>query len=237
MADALFIGAHPDDVEIIAGGTVARLVALGREVVVADATRGEMGTRGTPEQREREAARAAQVLGVRRLNLGLPDGRIGDDIPAATRAVVRALRDVRPRVVFVHETGDHHPDHNALSQAVKFACFQSNVLNYDTGQERFRPNRLFYFVGSRSRWPQPASFVVDVSDVFDRKLEALRCYESQFANPNFQGPETFLSSDIAWRMIEMRAGFFGSLIGVKYGEAFVSDAPLRIDDPTTLPDA
>src|SRR5690606_20024246 len=111
MADALFIGAHPDDIEIIAGGTVAKLVAKGYDVVAADATHGEMGTRGSREERDREAARAAEMLGVGRINLELPDGRIAEDIPLATRRVVEAIRTVRPKLVFVHETGDHHPDH------------------------------------------------------------------------------------------------------------------------------
>ncbi|MDK2971820.1 MAG: N-acetylglucosamine malate deacetylase 1 [Candidatus Sumerlaeota bacterium] len=236
MTDALFIGAHPDDVEILAGGTVARLAHAGRKVVVADATRGEMGTRGTPEERAVEAANAAKVLKVERVNLGLPDGRISEDIPAATRRVVQLLRDVRPRTVFVHEAGDHHPDHNAISQAVKFACFQSNVLKYDTGQERFKPSRLFYFVGSRARWPRNPDFVVDITDSWDTKVAALREHRSQVANKDYKGPETFISSDIAWHMIEMRAGFFGAMINVRYGEAFLADAPLRIDDPLSLPD-
>lgn len=237
MVDALFIGAHPDDVEIIAGGTVAKLVKAGHKVAVADATRGEMSTRGTVEQREQECANATKALGIaHRINMNLPDGRIADDVPLATRRVVEAIRTVRPRMVFVHEPGDHHPDHNALSQATKFAFFQSNVLKYETGQERFKPDRLFYFVGSRNRWPVQPSFIVDISDVFETKINSLKAYGSQFANPGYNGPETYLSSDVAWKMIEMRAGFFGSLVGVQYGEAFVADVPLRIDDPLSLPD-
>jgi bacillithiol biosynthesis deacetylase BshB1 len=236
MTDALFIGAHPDDVEILAGGTVARLARAGRRVVIADATRGEMGTRGTPVERAVEAADAARILGVERVNLDLPDGRIAEDVPGAVRRVVETLRALRPRIVFVHEFGDHHPDHNALAQAVRFACFQSNVLKYDTGQERFRPSRLFHYVGSRQRWPNRPDFVVDITDVWPVKLEALRAHRSQLANPDYQGPETYVSSDLAWHMIEMRAGFFGGLINVRYGEGFTADAPLRLDDPLGLVD-
>ncbi|MBX3728653.1 MAG: bacillithiol biosynthesis deacetylase BshB1 [Candidatus Sumerlaeia bacterium] len=237
MTDALFIGAHPDDVEILAGGTVARMARTGRRVVIADATRGEMGTRGTPAERAVEAADAARILGVERVNLDLPDGRIAEDVPGAVRRVVETLRALRPRVVFVHEFGDHHPDHNALAQAVRFACFQSNVLKYDTGQERFRPSRLFHYVGSRQRWPNRPDFVVDITDVWSTKLEALRAHRSQLANPDYQGPETYVSSDLAWHMIEMRAGFFGGLINVRYAEGFTADAPLRIDDPMGLAEA
>lgn len=236
--DAIFFGAHPDDVEILGGGIVARMARAGNRVAIVDATRGEMGTRGTVEQRAQEAADAARVFGVERHNLGLPDGRIADDIPAATRAAVRVIRDLRPRLVFVHESGDHHPDHNALSQAVKFACFQANVLRYDTGQGRHKVRRLFFYVGSRERWPDEASLIVDVTDVWDLKIEALRTHRSQFYNPDDPaGPETFISSEHAWKMIETRASFFGSLIGVRYGEPLRANSPLRIDDLLSLPDA
>ena len=236
MSDALFIGAHPDDVEILAGGTVARMAAAGKKVVVADATEGEMGSRGTVEERREEAAAAAKTLGVQRTNLLLNDGRISEDLPKAIEAVVRVLREYRPKLVFTHESGDHHPDHNAVSRAVKYACFQSNVLKYETGQERFKPSRLFYFVGSRAKMPETPSFVVDITDSYEKKLEALRCYKSQLANPDYKGPETYISSDIAWHMIEMRAGFFGGLISTRYGEGFIANEPLRIDDPSALPD-
>jgi bacillithiol biosynthesis deacetylase BshB1 len=232
--DALFIGAHPDDVEILAGGTVARLVAMGRRVLVADATRGEMGTRGTLEERAQEAADAAEILGVRRVNLGLSDGHIGDDIPAATRAVVRLIRHARPRTIFTHEPDDHHPDHNAISRAVKDAFFQANVLKYDTGQPRHKTHRLFHYVGSRDRWPVAPSFVVDITEVVETKMAALRAFRSQLHNPDYKGPETYVSSDIAWHFMEGRAVFFGSLIGVRYAEGFRAVSPLRIDDPTQL---
>ncbi len=232
--DALFLGAHPDDVEILAGGTVARLVAMGRRVLVVDATRGEMGTRGTPEERAREAADAARILGVPRLNLDLPDGHVGGDLPGATRAMVRLLRHARPRTVFTHEPDDHHPDHNAVSRAVKDAFFQANVLKYETGQPRHKTRRVFHFVGTRDRWPPPPSFVVDITDAWETKLAALRAFRSQLHNPDYVGPETYVSSDIAWHFLEGRASFFGSLIGVRYAEGFRAVAPLRIDDPTQL---
>ncbi len=232
--DALFLGAHPDDVEILAGGTVAQLVAMGRRVLVADATRGEMGTRGTPAERAQEAIDSAEILGVRRVNLDLPDGRIGEDAGEAIRSVVKLIRHARPRTIFTHEPDDHHPDHNALSRAVKDAFFQANVLRYDTGQERHKTHRLFHYVGARDRWPIAPSFVVDITDSWETKLAALRAFRSQLHNPDYKGPETYVSSDIAWHFMEGRAAFFGSLIGVRYAEGFRAVAPLRVDDPTAL---
>jgi len=232
--DALFLGAHPDDVEILAGGTVAQLVAMGRRVIVADATRGEMSSRGTLEERAQEAADSAEILGVKRMNLGLPDGRVGEDVAGATKAVAQLIRSTRPRTIFTHEPDDHHPDHNALSKAVKDAFFQANVLKYDTGQPRHKTHRLFHFVGARDRWPLAPSFVVDITDSWETKLAALRAFRSQLHNPDYKGPETYVSSDIAWHFLEGRAAFFGCLIGVRYAEAFRAVAPLRVDDPTQL---
>ncbi|MEQ8820586.1 MAG: bacillithiol biosynthesis deacetylase BshB1 [Sumerlaeia bacterium] len=235
MADVLFIGAHPDDVEILGGGLVASLVRRGYKVVIADATGGEMGSRGTPEERRREATAAGEVLGIaKRLNLRLPDGRIADELPQAVHACVHAIREHRPRLVITHEPGDHHPDHNALAEAVKRAIFSSYTVKYDTGQERHRVHRLLYMVGRRTELPERVSFVADVSDVWETKMESLRSYTSQLHNPNYKGADTFVSSDLAWRMIEARGMYFGSLIGVKYGEAYLSQDTLRVDDPVAL---
>jgi bacillithiol biosynthesis deacetylase BshB1 len=235
MFDAMFLGAHPDDVEILAGGLVARMAAEGRRIAIVDATRGEGSSRGTVEERRQEAADAARILGVERFNLDLPDGALSHDVPAVTRRVVEAIRAHKPRLVFTHEAGDHHPDHNALSLATKYATFQANVVRYDTGQERHAVKALYYYVGYRKRWPAEPSFVADITDHFALKLEALRAFRSQLANPAYDGPETFVSSQLAWDLVEARAGFFGGMIGVRYGEPFKADAPLRIDDPLTLP--
>lgn len=234
LTDALFIGAHPDDVEILAGGTVAKLARAGRRIVIADATRGEMGSRGTVEERAAEAADAARVLGVERRQLGLPDGRVGDDMPAAIHAMVELIRATRPQLIFTHEPGDHHPDHNAVAQAVKYAYFQANVLKYQTGQERWRAAQLLYFVSVRERWAAPPSFLVDISDTFEVKMESMRAHRSQVFTPGYDGPSTFVSSPEAWRAIEVRAAFFGTLIGTRYGEAFRTEAPLRMDDPVAF---
>jgi bacillithiol biosynthesis deacetylase BshB1 len=202
---------------------------------LADATRGEMGTRGTPDLRAEEAAEAARILGVQRVNLGLPDGGLGRDLDATTRRVVEALRTHRPRTVFTHSGTDHHPDHNALHEAVRRACFLSNVLKYETGHERFKPHRLFYFWSHRENLPPRIDFVADVTATYETKMAALRAHRSQVAGTGFEGPATFLTDDLFWHRLHARFGYYGSLIGVKYGEPYIAEGTLRIDDPLALP--
>jgi bacillithiol biosynthesis deacetylase BshB1 len=216
---------------------MASLARKGRRVILADATRGEMGTRGTPEIRAEEAAEAARILGVERINLGLPDGGIGRDMEASVHAVVKAIRAHRPRLVFTHTGSDHHPDHNALHSAVRQAFFNSNVLKYETGQERFKAARLYFFWSHREMLPARIDFIADVSETYEVKVEALKAHRSQVAGSGFVGPETFLTGDLFWHRFHARFGYFGSLIGVRFGEPYVADGTLRIDDPTELPDA
>lgn len=234
--DAIFFGAHPDDCEILAGGLMASMAARGRRVILADATRGEMGTRGTAEERALEAAEAARILGVERINLGLPDGGVGRDMETSVRAIVSALRAHRPRVVFTHSGGDHHPDHNALHIAVRRAFFLSNVLKYDTGQERHRPSRLFYFWSHRTDLPPSIAFIADVTATWETKVAALKAHKSQVAGTGYDGPKTYLTSDIFWHRIESRFGYFGSLIDVKFGEPYLAEGQVRMDDPMDFPD-
>jgi len=236
QSDALFIGAHPDDLELLAGGLIARLSAEGKTVVMADATKGQMGTRGTVEERMEEAHRAAEVLGARRINLDLEDGKVEFNMEASIRSVVKAIREHRPRLVFTHSHGDHHPDHNGLSIAVKRAVFLGNVLKYDTGQERFAPSKLCYFWSNRERLPERIDFVADVTDYWEKKVEAIKCYETQIEGGRAGGPETFLTRKGFWHRIESRFGYFGSLVNVKFAEPYLVDGLLRLDDPTKMGD-
>jgi bacillithiol biosynthesis deacetylase BshB1 len=236
LCDALFFGAHPDDVEMLAGGLIARLTSTGRRVVIADATRGEMGTRGTPEIRAAEAAEGARLLGAERVNMALPDGGIGHDPAASARAVVEAIRTHRPRLVFTHSGTDHHPDHNALHVAVRQAFFLANVGGYITPQPRHRPNRLFYFWSHRQELPPNLAFVADISPFWEQKIAAVRAYGSQFDPNTPAGPATYLTSDLFWHRFEARFAYFGSLVNVRYGEPYLADGVLRLDDPLTLPD-
>ncbi len=231
MVDLLVVGAHPDDAELHAGGLMAKLASQGARVVLADATAGEFGTRGTVEERAAEGAEAARILGVRRICLGLPDGSVGADMEGAVRAVVSAIREHRPAFVLTHAPGDHHPAHGAVSEAVKRAFFMANVLRYDTGQERFAPGRLLYFWGHRHHPPPTNCFVTDITDHYETKVAALRAHRSQFHNPDYDAPRTFVSSDLFWRTVEARAAYYGTLGWVRYAEVFVPVDPLRLDDP------
>lgn len=231
MVDLMVVGAHPDDAELHAGGLMAKLSRRGARVLLVDATAGEFGTRGTREERAEEGAEAARILGVQRACLGLPDGSVGADPQLAMRAFVMAIREHRPAVVLTHAPGDHHPDHQAVSEAVKRATFMANVLRYDTGQERFAPRKLFYYWGHRHQPPPPNCFVTDITETYETKVAALRAHRSQFHNPGYEAPSTFVSSEQFWRAVEARAAYYGSLAWVRYAEAFVPVDTLHVDDP------
>jgi bacillithiol biosynthesis deacetylase BshB1 len=231
--DALAIGAHPDDVELACSGTVLKLGALGYRVGILDMARGELGTRGSAEIRAKEAEHAASVLGlVLRDNLELPDGHIWLTEDARTR-MVRKIRLYRPRVIFTHYWEDPHPDHVHTCQIVREASHLAGLAKYDAeaGQERFRPQAVAHFMFPRTVVP---SFVVDIGDFAEAKRKAIRCYKSQLYDPASKEQETSLSSESFLRRIESRQGFFGSLIGVDHGEAFVVREALNIHDPVEL---
>lgn len=231
--DVLVIAAHPDDAELSVGGTLIKLARLGYKTGIADMTRGERGTRGTPEVRAREAARAATVLGLTvRENVGLADAHVLDE-HAARVAVVRLIRQYRPAVVFTHYWDDPHPDHAQTSRVVTAAAHLAGLINYDTAasQARHRPNAVAYFLFPHKVAP---SFVVDISDVAAQKLEAIQCYQSQFHDPNSLEPETILSAESFLRRIEARQRYYGALIDVEHGEAFYVKQALNVEDPVRL---
>jgi bacillithiol biosynthesis deacetylase BshB1 len=231
--DALAIGAHPDDVEFACGGTLIKLVSLGYRVGVLDMTRGESGTRGTPEIRESEAKEAARMLGlIMRDNLELPDARIWLNEESRTR-LVRKLRQYRPRIVFTHYWEDPHPDHAHTCQIVREAAHVAGLVRYDgdVGQPRFRPHAIAHFMLPRTAVP---TFIVDISQFADQKLEVAMCYKSQLHDPNSSELETNVSSEAFIRRLESRQRFYGSLIGVEHGEAFIVREALNIEDPVAL---
>jgi N-acetylglucosamine malate deacetylase 1 len=235
-SDALFIGAHPDDCEILAGGLMAKLSQKGYCVILADATRGEMGTRGTAEERAKEAEVAAKILGVERTCLGLPDGAVGADMEVAIKAVVTAMRHYRPKLIFTHTGTDHHPDHNALHLAVRKAFFLTNALKYDTGQERHAPVRLHYFWSHRHELPPHIDYVADISDTWEIKMAAIRAHLSQVPSTDYKGPATQLASDMGWHWIEARFAHYGSLVKCRYGEPYLIEGIAQMDDPLEFPD-
>ncbi|HLG17377.1 MAG TPA: bacillithiol biosynthesis deacetylase BshB1 [Blastocatellia bacterium] len=231
--DALAIGAHPDDVEFSCGGTLLKLIALGYRVGVLDMARGEMGTRGTAEIRMREAAAAAEVLGLAvRDNFEAPDGHIWLNEDSRVR-MARKLRQYRPQLVFTHYWEDPHPDHAHTCQIVREAAHVAGLAKYDaeTGQERFRPRAVAHFLFPRTVVP---SFVVDISEFAQRKLAAAECYRSQLYDPASSEPETQISHSGFLNRLESKQRFYGSLINVEHAEGFVVREALNVHDPISL---
>ncbi|HEX5085533.1 MAG TPA: bacillithiol biosynthesis deacetylase BshB1 [Blastocatellia bacterium] len=231
--DILAIAAHPDDVELSIGGTLIKLARMGYKTGAIDMTRGESGTRGTPEIRAAEAERAAQALGLSvRENLDLGDAHLWVNEESRVK-IVRALRRLRPRIVFTQFWDDPHPDHAHTSQLVREACHISGLAKYDreSGQERWRPSCVAYFLFPRTVTP---SFIVDIGETYERKWEAIRAHASQFFNPGATEPESRVSARAFLSEIEARDSYFGAMIGVERGEAFFVRQALNVDDPVAL---
>jgi bacillithiol biosynthesis deacetylase BshB1 len=230
--DIAGICAHPDDAELVMGGTLALAAARGQRVALVDLTRGESGSRGTPELRAREAAEAARLLGaLQRESLGLPDGGL-QVVPEHKDAVVAALRRLRPRVVITQHWEQRHPDHAATSRIVQDAAFLAGLRNYrpDLGAA-FRPRRLVYAVTLTETQEAPPTFVVDVSAVWATKMSAVAAYVSQFV-PRPGDPASPL--DRYRETIELAARRHGERVGVHFGEGFVTREPLLVDDVAGL---
>jgi bacillithiol biosynthesis deacetylase BshB1 len=223
---ALAIGAHPDDIELSVSGTLIKLATQGYHTGVVDMVRGELGSRGTPEIRAREARVSAIIMGVKvRENLKLKDGEIFDTAEARFR-VVRALRKYRPDLVFTHYWDDRHPDHVYTSRIVTQACYLSGLAKIKTGQERYRPRRIFYFM---LPYTVQASFYVDISAHFSKKMEAIRSFKSQLFDPHSLEPQTYLSIPEFLPELESLNRYYGSLIHRDYAEAFLSKDALAIE--------
>jgi len=226
--DILAFGAHPDDVELFAGGTLAKMASRGYATGIVDLTRGELGTRGTPAIRAQEAREAARILGLKvRENLRFPDGRIGVTTKAQL-GVIRVLRKYRPEIVLVHHWDDKHPDHVNTSILVTQAAQHSGLAKIKTGQERFRPKRILYFKVPAN---EPPTFVVDVSDFAAQRLAAIQAYKSQLFDASSVEPETELSRPSFPSRIENIHKYYGALIGTALGEGFYTKAMIEIADP------
>lgn len=223
--DVLAFAAHPDDVELFCGGTIARFCRQGKKCGIVDLTLGELSTRGTVATRKKEADKAAGVLGLSaRENLEIPDGRIGLNEPNRLK-VIEVLRRYRPQLILVPYHEDRHPDHRDASQLVSRAAFYSGLVRIETEFEAFRPDQIIYYYHHKVDKP---TLVYDISDSFNTKLQAVECYRSQFFDPASQEPATFISSKLFLESIEARARYFGFQIGVKYGEPFFADLPIKI---------
>jgi bacillithiol biosynthesis deacetylase BshB1 len=225
--DIIFFGAHPDDIELSCGGTAAKLVKDGLRVGVVDLTRGEMGTRGTPQTRKREAQNAAKALGATfRQQLDFGDGnlRTGRD---EELQIIALLRQWQPKLVVAPWPDDRHPDHTRTGRLVTEASFYAGLKSLKTDLPAHRPQTVLYYL---QNYMVPPSFVVDVTTHWKTKMRAVAAYKSQFYDPKSKEPNTFISDPKFLEMIEARGKHFGALIGAAYGEAFVSKQPPRVDD-------
>ncbi len=220
--DILVLAAHPDDTELSCGGTVAAHVAQGKKVGIIDLTRGELGTRGTPEIRAQEAADAQHVLGVSvRENMGFADGFFVND-EEHQRALIRVLRKYQPDMVLANALSDRHPDHARAAALARDACFFAGLRKIETEEEgkpqpAWRPARLYHFIQSVYQKPD---IVVDISAYWETKMRAVQCFKSQFDSSDTKEPQTFLTTPIFLQFVEARARELGHAIGVAYGEGF-----------------
>lgn len=230
--DLLAIGAHPDDVELACGGTLALLARRGRKVGLVHLTRGEMGTRGTPEQRRREAEQAAEILGASAMEiLDCGDGFLRRG-PAQQDALIEVLRRYRPEVVLGPPPNDRHPDHGRSHGLVEAACFYAGLTRRAPEHgEPHRPGAVFHYMQHDSFEP---AFVVDVTEVWEVRQRAVAAYGSQvFPGTGKPGDEplTKIASEDFWLAVEGRARHFGNLVGATFGEPFGSKRPLPVRDP------
>jgi N-acetylglucosamine malate deacetylase 1 len=223
--DILAFAAHPDDVEISCGGTIARHIAEGRTVGIIDLTRGELGTRGSGELRLKEAEASQSILGVHvRENLGLADGFFAVDMESKLR-IVEMVRKYRPDVVLANSIHDRHPDHGRSSQLVSEGCFLAGLPKVVTtqngeAQEAWRPKAVYHYIQDRYISPD---IVFDVTPFFEKKLEAIKAFSSQFHDPKSHEPQTPISGEDFFDFLRGRAKEFGRPIGVKYAEGFTAE--------------
>ena len=230
--DVLAFGPHPDDVELFCGGTVAKLVNQGYRVGMIDMTRGEMGTRGSAEERAAEAAEAAKILGVHlRENLGLPDGGLNARDAEQKLAVVDAIRKHKPDLIIGPAAKDRHPDHLQGASLVEEAVFFAYVGKYPSQLERHKVSALMRYP---MWWHPEADLIVDVSETWEQRMAAAKAYKTQFYTPGVDGPETFLASERFVEWVEGRGSQFGAIIGVKRGEPYLLRNPVPVDDPMQL---
>jgi bacillithiol biosynthesis deacetylase BshB1 len=230
--DILAIAAHRDDVELTCGGTLIKAVALGRTTAVIDLTRGELGTRGSAELRGEEADRAAQVMGLTaRENLGLPDGGVLNS-PETRAKLAVAIRQFAPTVVIAPSIRGKHPDHTMSSQLIRDACFAAGLRKLEPQVPAHRPRKVIHCLAYREDNVKP-TFVVDITETLEKKLEAVKCYSSQFDDA-IQAGEVFPNGEPLYDIIRHQAAHYGSLIRTRYGEPFFTTETMRVDDVAAL---
>lgn len=230
--DILAIGVHPDDVELSCSGTLIKHIELGYKVGICDLTRGELGTRGTPELRIQEAKDAGHFMGVEvRENLGMPDGFMSGT-EEETLEVIRIIRKYQPDIVLANAISDRHPDHGRAARFIANACFYSGLMKIVTQDEgsdqlNWRPQAVYHYIQDRNI---EADFVVDISPYIDRKMEAIMKFKSQFFAEDMEGPQTPISSKSFLEFIRAKNKAYGRDIGVDYAEAFNVSRNIGIKD-------
>ena len=231
--DILVLPVHPDDAELGCAGTILKHVALGHKVGIADLTRGELGTRGSAEIREQEAAASSKILGLTvRENLGLPDGFF-ENTQEHQLKIITAIRKYQPKIVITTAYHDRHPDHGRASELVETAAFLSGLRKIETHidrklQDAWRPELVLHFIQDEYIKPD---ILIDVTDYWDKKIESINAFGSQFFNPNWENePQTYISSPEFIQVIDARAREFGKVVNVKYAEGFTCRKILGVDN-------
>ena len=228
--DILAIGAHPDDVELGCGATIAKEIEKGKKVGIIDLTRGELGTRGTAETRDEESQNSAKILGVSvRENMRFADGFFVND-KTHQMSLIKKIRQYQPEIVLCNAVEDRHIDHGKGSKLVSDACFLSGLIKIETTldgetQDQWRPKQVYHYIQWKNLKPD---FVVDVSAHIDKKMEAVLAYKTQFYDPDSSDPETPISSKNFTDSIRYRARDLGRLVGVEYGEGFTAERHVAV---------
>ena len=223
--DILVMAAHPDDAELAVAGTIVDAIANGKKVGIVDFTRGELGTRGTPEIRLAESAAASQVLGIHaRENLELADGFFQNDRESQMK-LIEVIRKYQPDIVLANALEDRHPDHGKGAALAIDACFLSGLRKIETGLPAWRPKHVYHYIQDRYLEPD---FVIDISAHWEKKEAAIRAFKSQFFDPNSTEPASYISSPEFLHFIQARAQEMGHKIGVKYGEGFQTNSTLQV---------
>jgi N-acetylglucosamine malate deacetylase 1 len=230
--DILAFGPHPDDVELFCGGTIAKLTSLGYTAVFVDMTNGEMATRGSAKDRKAEAEEAATILGLSgREKLNFPDGGLNSRSESQRHDVVERIRKYKPSMVIGPAAKDRHPDHPQGAQLVDEAVFLANVGGYKSKYERHKVKAHIHYP---MWWHPKADFIVDVSETWSKRMDAVKAYKTQFYTPGIDGPKTFLAGEEFIEWVEGRGAQFGAIIGVKRGEPFLLRVPVPVDDPMAI---
>lgn len=231
--DLLAIGPHPDDVELTSGGTILKMSEAGYRVGILDLTKGETGTRGTPETRLREAAKAAKILGVKvRHNLGLPDARL-EVSNANKQAVAKVIRELEPHTVILPYWEGRHPDHYTAAKLAYEACFIAGLKNFPLSGQPFRPFKILYAAAYADVRP---TFAVDITAQYARRRKAILSYTSQFLPTSKErNPRVRIPLDELEERMSLQARLYGRMIGVPYAEGFVLKEVVQVDDVVKMP--